>query len=40
METKGKTIILAVIDVDAYFDLIDQGYWVGFQMPAICRGGN
>lgn len=40
MNQKGRTIILFAIDVDAYFDLIDQGFWVGFKMPELIRGGN
>lgn len=35
-----KTIIVFCIDVDAYFELLSQGYLVGFKMPEIIRGGN
>ena len=35
-----RAIKLFCIDVDAYYNLIEQGYWVGFVVPHPVRGGN
>lgn len=39
-EDKDKVLTVNVIDVDAYWELIERGYWVGFIVPKPIRGGN
>jgi hypothetical protein len=35
-----KVIVVKVIDAEVYAQLLEDGYWVGFEMPVTVKGGN